>query len=35
MKLAALLAQGPESGLARAEQLYSGLCGEDFDNENL
>jgi hypothetical protein len=35
MKLAALLAQGPESGLARAEELYSALCGEDFDNESL
>src|SRR5579864_2581184 len=35
VKLAALLAQGSESGLARAEELYSGLCGEDFDDENL
>jgi hypothetical protein len=35
VKLAALLAHGPEFGLARAEELYSGLCGEDFDNENL
>jgi hypothetical protein len=35
VKLAALLAQGPESGLGRAEELYTGLCGEDFHNENL
>ena len=35
LKLAGLLAEGPESGLARAEELYSALCGEDFDNEHL
>jgi DNA-binding SARP family transcriptional activator len=35
LKLAGLLADGPESGLARAEQLYSDLCGEDLDNEHL
>ena len=35
LKLAGLLADGPESGLARAEELYSALCGEDLDNEHL
>src|SRR3989449_4983051 len=35
LKLAGLLADGPESGLARAEELYSGLCGEDLENERL
>jgi hypothetical protein len=35
LSLAALLAEGPESGWARAEELYSGLCGEDVDNEHL
>ncbi|MDQ6670906.1 MAG: hypothetical protein M3069_09185 [Chloroflexota bacterium] len=35
LKLAGLLADGPESGLARAEELYSGLCGEDPENERL
>jgi hypothetical protein len=35
LKLAGLLAEGPESGLARAEELYSALCGEDLDNEHL
>src|SRR3979490_2157127 len=33
LKLAGLLADGPESGLARAEELYSGLCGEDLEND--
>jgi hypothetical protein len=33
--LAELLAAGPEEGLARAEELYSGLCAEDLDNERL
>jgi nucleoid-associated protein YgaU len=35
LKLASLLAEGPEAGLARAEELYSGLCAEDFDDEHL
>ena len=35
LKLAGLLVEGPESGLARAEELYSALCGEDLDNEHL
>ena len=33
--LAELLAAGPETGLARAEELYSGLCAEDPDDERL
>jgi hypothetical protein len=35
LRLADLLAAGPEEGLARAEELYSGLCAEDLDNEHL
>jgi len=35
LKLAKLLAEGPESGLARAEELYWDLCGEDPENERL
>ena len=35
LKLAGLLAECPESGLARAEQLYTELCGEELDNEHL
>ena len=35
LKLAGLLADGPESGLARAEELFTGLCGEDPENERL
>ena len=35
LKLAELLANGPESGLNRAEELYSGLCAEDPENEQL
>jgi len=35
LMLAGLLAEGPESGLARAEELYAGLCGEDLENERL
>jgi hypothetical protein len=34
-RLAELLAAGPEEGLARAEELYSGLCAEDLDDERL
>jgi hypothetical protein len=33
LRLANLLASGPESGLARAEELYSGLCAENLDDE--
>ena len=35
LRLAELLAVGPESGLGRAEELYSGLCAEDLDDERL
>ena len=35
LRLAELLAAGPEEGLARAEMLYSGLCAEDLDDERL
>jgi hypothetical protein len=35
LRLAELLARGPEDDLARAEELYSGLCAEDLDNEHL
>jgi hypothetical protein len=35
LRLAELLAAGPEAGLARAEELYWGLCAEDLDNERL
>jgi hypothetical protein len=35
LRLAELLAKGQERGLARAEELYSGLCAEDLDNEHL
>ncbi|MDQ6675365.1 MAG: LysM peptidoglycan-binding domain-containing protein [Chloroflexota bacterium] len=35
LRLAELLARGPEEGLARAEDLYSGLCAEDLDDERL
>jgi LysM repeat protein len=33
--LAELLVAGPEDGLARADDLYSGLCAEDLENEHL
>jgi hypothetical protein len=35
LRLAELLAQGPEAGLSRAEELYSSLCGEDPEDERL
>jgi hypothetical protein len=35
LRLADILAQGPEATLARAEELYSGLCAEDPDDERL
>jgi hypothetical protein len=35
LRLAELLAAGPEAGLARAEELYWGLCAEDLENERL
>ena len=35
LRLAKLLAMGPESGLGRAEELYSGLCAEDLEDERL
>ena len=35
LRLADLLAQGPEAALARAEELYSDLCAEDPENERL
>jgi hypothetical protein len=35
LRLAELLANGPEDGLARAEELYAGLCAEDLENEHL
>ncbi len=35
LRLAELLARGPEDGLARAEELYLSLCAEDFDDERL
>jgi hypothetical protein len=35
LKLAGLRADGPDSGLARAEELYVGLCGENPENERL
>jgi DNA-binding SARP family transcriptional activator len=34
-RLAELLAAGPEQGLARAEELYSGLCAESPEDERL
>jgi hypothetical protein len=34
-RLAELLAMGPESGLRRAEELYSSLCAEQPDDERL
>jgi len=33
LRLADLLANGPETGLARAEELYSGPCAEDLEDE--
>jgi hypothetical protein len=33
--MAVLLTQGPEDGLTRAEELYSGLCAEEPENEHL
>jgi DNA-binding SARP family transcriptional activator len=35
LRLAELLAAGPEAGLGRAEELYSSLCAEDLDDEHL
>jgi hypothetical protein len=35
LRLAELLANGPEAGLARAEELYLSLCGEHPDDERL
>jgi hypothetical protein len=35
LRLAELLARGPEAGLARAEELYRGLCAEDPEDERL
>jgi len=35
LRLAELLFQGPETGLARAEELYSSLCAEDPEDERL
>jgi len=35
LRLAELLARGPEDGLARAEELYLSLCAEDLDDERL
>ena len=35
LRLAELLANGPEEGLARAEELYSALCAEDPEEERL
>jgi hypothetical protein len=35
LRLAELLARGPEEGLGRAEELYSSLCAEDLDDEHL
>jgi hypothetical protein len=35
LRLAELLAMGSEGGLGRAEELYSGLCGEDLEDERL
>jgi hypothetical protein len=35
LRLADLLANGPEAGLNRAEELYSGLCAEEPESEQL
>src|SRR6185312_3801607 len=35
LRLAELLATGPEAGLLRAEELYLSLCAEDPDDERL
>ena len=35
LRLAELLANGPEAGLTRAEELYSGLCAENLDDERV
>lgn len=35
LRLAELLSAGPETGLARAEELYSSLCAEDPEDERL
>jgi hypothetical protein len=35
LRLAQLLADGPEAGLARAEELYVGLCAESPEDERL
>jgi len=35
LRLAQLLADGPEAGFARAEELYLGLCAEDPENDHL
>ena len=35
LRLAELLADGPAAGLARAEELYSGLCAENLGDERL
>jgi hypothetical protein len=35
IRLAELLVTGPEAGLARAEELYWGLCAEDPEDEHL
>jgi hypothetical protein len=33
LRLAELLVNGPEDGLGRAEELYSGLCAENLDDQ--
>ena len=35
LRLAQLLADGPDAGLARAEELYVGLCAESPEDEHL
>jgi DNA-binding SARP family transcriptional activator len=35
LRLAELLASGPEPGLVRAEELYSTLCAEEPEDERL
>jgi hypothetical protein len=35
LRLAELLARGPEEELGRAEELYSSLCAEDLEDERL
>ena len=35
LPLSELIASGPESGLSRAEELYSGLCAENPEDEHL